>query len=1531
MGIKPLALLVVAFLLPAWPFAAPDGAAAGERYVCVEAGASWLKERGFDVDESYSTFSTMWASSADERRLERAGVAFFELGGLDEVVLPGGSFTPTNKAFASKGTDTLRLDGAGPHYLVVKLKGPVKAAWTAEIEATGAQFVGGALSHFNFVVEADRAQALAMSRLHFVRWMTELGPEHKLPYPLPEGVFEFDMVFFKQAPADFEKALALVRDSGGQIVEFDEGTAWWNSAVVRAQRPVAERVLKLPGLWTLETAGTASPRNDVARWVIQSGDAANMATPFWDAGLIGNGEIAGIADSGMDYDHINFRDKMNDAGVPGPDHRKIVRYNTSVDDWDSGAPMGHGTHTAGSLAGDSLVTPMGYDIYDGLAFGAKLAEYDITTPDGTWDPPLIRGILGDAYDYGAHTHSDSWGDDRKEYTLRAQRVDQFQWDHPEFLSLWAAGNTGPSNGSVLEPATSKNAVAVGASVNGNSTDLASFSAHGPTQEGLIAPLIVAPGKSIHSARSDNQKNTYNDGYSDMSGTSMATPIASAASIIIEQYFLDGFYPDGARRSGPGFQPSGPLRKAILAASGVDQSGGAYVTGAIPDWSQGWGKIDLASALYLAGYPKSGRVWVSDYYNDTHINDGLATGEQRVQMITVNSSRPLKVMLAWNDWPGAGLVNDLNLEVTCPNGTVYRGNQFQNGSSVVSDTADPNNTVEGVIIPKPAPGLYAVKVLALNVPGGDQPGSGRQRYALVATGDLFDSSVGLVRIDRERTGTLSTLGITLLDSDLGGTGQVTVMAESGTEPDPEPLRLTETATKGLFEGALQVAPGNPARDGTLQVRDGDTVRVYYEDRHPPGTSYDTCIVDGAPPVIRNIELDNVTNSSAFFRFDTDEVSSASVVYTDGSGERKATDGEIAFGHELELKNLLPRTDYSVAVEVADLFGNSRMVDFGGSRTSFRTHDLTYRPRQGYAGWATGLEGSNRFAEEGLSSGVSSGTPRLSGMRFDASDYPADVIITAGSVRLMVRNTDAAFADSLWTVELLSAGAASLFDGAGRPNYTGLRDAGYEDYLGEQFGPAALVPGRWQLFNLTGAQCRVLSRQLAEGYASFRVKGPLSGPDSLLEWYSGRTGGTAFWAPQLVLDIAYAPRVAPWAPASLAMDEDTVDSTTINCSRIFQDDEPLKYDAPANFEGSGANLTVTVAPGGKTTFRPRENWNGAGTVVLRATDPYGLSATHEIAVTVRPVNDPPRIVAVNGTAPRDGMQFYARQDEPFSLAIEVQDPDLDFEGERLWFVTNDTLVRFLSASSPVLSFQPTNDDVGTRRVRVSVRDPDYEDWVNLTFIIENTNDAPTAVMEYPSAGGGYDNVTPIHFSAWGSFDPDLKWGDELNYTWESNGTDLIGHGEELNATLGPGRHVVTLIVRDISGAFDTASVEISVRAVEPPPPPPPPVDNTPGTPSWRDIVFQAGLAALVILIIVAGFLVARRGLSRAAEENGEEARGCKGGRGPEGDEVPAGKTQKRRAPRPADTKAPPRGPPAPADDEEPFGEEDDALDVKPLEEE
>ena len=77
-----------------------------------------------------------------------------------------------------------------------------------------------------------------------------------------------------------------------------------------------------------------------------------------------------------------------------------------------------------------------------------------------------KALYERAYEQGARIHSDSWGSScAGEYSAGAQASDQFMRDHPDFLQLVAAGNSGPGAGSIGCPATNKNGIAVGASEN----------------------------------------------------------------------------------------------------------------------------------------------------------------------------------------------------------------------------------------------------------------------------------------------------------------------------------------------------------------------------------------------------------------------------------------------------------------------------------------------------------------------------------------------------------------------------------------------------------------------------------------------------------------------------------------------------------------------------------------------------------------------------------------------------------------------------------------------------------------------------------------------------------------------------------------------------------------------------------------------------------------------------------------------------------------------------------------------------------
>jgi hypothetical protein len=257
--------------------------------------------------------------------------------------------------------------------------------------------------------------------------------------------------------------------------------------------------------------------------------------------------------------------------------------------------------------------------------------------------------------------------------------------------------------------------------------MASFSSCGPTLDGRLKPDVTVPGSNIISANNDLSITTNNCGTLSLSGTSMASPGAAGLTALIRQYFTDGWYPTGTKVSPNGLTPSAALLKASLINSAISMTG----TTAIPANCQGWGRVLLENTLYFNG--QASKLWVKD--NAAAFATG-STNEDRTYTFTVTAGESLKATLAWTDFPstpaaGTNLVNDLDLIVTGPGGTTWRGNVFSGGASATGGTADRKNTLEQVLLASPAAGSYTVTVRSFNVPSGPQP------FALVVTGNAAE--------------------------------------------------------------------------------------------------------------------------------------------------------------------------------------------------------------------------------------------------------------------------------------------------------------------------------------------------------------------------------------------------------------------------------------------------------------------------------------------------------------------------------------------------------------------------------------------------------------------------------------------------------------------------------------------------------------------------------------------------------------------------------------------------------------------------
>jgi len=512
---------------------------------------------------------------------------------------------------------------------------------------------------------------------------------------------------------------------------------------------------EIDGLVWADVLPGARLTNDASAWQCQSGLPGVL--PMDLAGLDGTGQVIAVIDTGLDADSCYFADpEYGPPAVSGPagtevspTHRKVLAVDFLWDlDWPDPGPgrwddQGHGTHVAGSAAGDGGVHGV-RDGLDGMAISARLVIQDGgTRTDDCADLPGLGcpllplcPVLEQARIQGARLHTNSWGDEENitphnRYTERTADIDRFVWLHRDAVVLFAAGNAGHAGiDTVGSPATGKNVIAVGATEHGDDNPLcvAGFSSRGWTQDGRIKPDVVAPGTDVHSARSDANVETDNCDVRFASGTSMAAPTVAGLAALVRQFFVEGRAPDGVPSPSRGFEPSSALVRATVVASAVDLSHlGCGDIAPIPSRDQGWGLVRLDTAL-----PVPGSLLRLSVRDEGRAFSG-AGDTSFVEPVGLAAEGPLKVVLAWTDPPSSAaaavnLVNDLDLTVTGPDGT-FLGNAFANGVSVAGGEPDRLNNLEVVWLPAASPGTWTVRVSAHAIRWGRQP------FAFVITGEV----------------------------------------------------------------------------------------------------------------------------------------------------------------------------------------------------------------------------------------------------------------------------------------------------------------------------------------------------------------------------------------------------------------------------------------------------------------------------------------------------------------------------------------------------------------------------------------------------------------------------------------------------------------------------------------------------------------------------------------------------------------------------------------------------------------------------
>lgn len=280
----------------------------------------------------------------------------------------------------------------------------------------------------------------------------------------------------------------------------------------------------------------------------------------------------------------------------------------------------HATWVAALLGG---YTPPGYYLNTGMAPGTTIDSAALATATNADGSFSISSNSLSAYNYAA-THGDvlstSIGDssDPSGVGTLSGLLDALAVANPNTTMVAAAGNDGPSNGTVSGPASGYNVISVGA-LDGptNYSVVASFSSRGPQPTAwydgtntftyhngaAIRPGVdlVAPGAEIvMPATLSVGSNAISFSYYSLAGTSFATPLVAGGVALLDSLAKSAFDPSLTNAATQSVVTKAVLMNSADKLSGWDNGqqimNNVITTTQALDYAMGAGRMNLNAAF-----------------------------------------------------------------------------------------------------------------------------------------------------------------------------------------------------------------------------------------------------------------------------------------------------------------------------------------------------------------------------------------------------------------------------------------------------------------------------------------------------------------------------------------------------------------------------------------------------------------------------------------------------------------------------------------------------------------------------------------------------------------------------------------------------------------------------------------------------------------------------------------------------------------------------------------------------------------------